>query len=211
LTYLYLFSEGNTAHTLTLWGRTTPPSATSSSRTAQTLLSPVTFWGAQHCTVRVNPWGSGCLRSAAPLPSRSRARPGRHGIAAGYISNHGWPAIVRLKRKKFRAPGATAPGRQQPCWQCAGEGSSAQGRLQRDVCIRAHRPGSRVQVTSFRSRRSRLAAGSRRVPGELRQLGQAPATQARTARRGEASSPLQSTERIKPLLVAEQGGLLKKG
>lgn len=73
MTYLYLFSEGSTIHTLTLSGDTTPRYAASAPRSTQILLSPLTFRGVQGCTHEGEPLGA---LDAPALPEDAEAEVG---------------------------------------------------------------------------------------------------------------------------------------
>lgn len=97
MTYLYLFSEGDTVHTLILSGRTAPRSAASSSRTTQLPPSPLRFWGAQDCTHEGEPLGLWLsLQGCCP----AKETRGRGGTAAGYISGPGVTSNSASKQEK---------------------------------------------------------------------------------------------------------------
>lgn len=69
MTYLYLFSEGDTVHTSIFSGCTTPRSAFSS-RTTQILPPSLIFWGAQDCIHEGEPLGLSPQGSCPWSPKR---------------------------------------------------------------------------------------------------------------------------------------------
>lgn len=226
MTYLYLFSEGNTVHTLILSGRTTPRSATSGSRTTQILPSPVTFRGAQDCTHEGEPLGlwlsSQCSRPCSPGGEPRGCCPaeptrGRGGTAAGYASNHGMTSNSASKEKEIE--GAWCHSR--VLWADTTLAHSVLGRVRLTAkgwwqCGCLHLSTSPRLSLGCRSSPSEADAhawprGLHRVPGELHELRHRHLPRRHVPSGEREPSLLQSTEQVKPLLVVEQGGLLKRG
>lgn len=194
MTYLYLFSEGDTVHTLILLGCKTPRSAASSSRTTQLPPSPLRFRGAQDCTHEGEPLGF-WLSSQRCCPAKETR--GRGWTAAGYISDPGVTSNGASKQKKYLGSlvsqrvlrDDSAPARSVLGRVCVtAKGWSRCGRLPRLPS------GCRLSIPSWR-RCSHLAAGLHRVPGELRELRHRYLPHRHVPARGDPL--LQSTERIK--------------